>query len=829
MRYGYFDDKAREYVIDRPDTPAPWVNYLGSPAYGAIISNNAGGYSFERSGANGRILRYVFNQFDQPGRYIYLRDDESGDFWSASWQPVAKDLNDYQVKCCHGMGYTRMEASYADISSKAVYYVPQGKAYEVWALTVTNDSDRDRSLTLTGYAEFTNHSNYEQDQVNLQYSLFIGRTVFEGNRITQQIHGNLDALAQGEDVDDKTVTERFFGLAGAPVSSYCGDKTAFLGAYHGYGNPQGVAAGDLGNLESYNENSCGALSCKVKLAPGESKTILFATGMKPSAQAAAILAGYTDPAAQVQQEVDALKAEWYSRFSHLQVETPDPAFNTMLNTWNAYNCFITFIWSRAASLIYCGLRNGYGYRDTVQDIQGIIHLEPEMACEKIRFMLSAQVDNGGGLPLVKFTHNPGHEDTPDDPSYVKETGHPAYRADDALWLFPTVYKYVAESGNLAFLDEVIPFANKDQGTVYEHLKRAVEFSLNHLGPHGLPAGLYADWNDCLRLGANGESAFVAFQFYYAMRILRQFAAHRGADQDVRWLDEKLTEYQSRIQELCWDGDRFIRGFTEAGERIGEAAAPEANFWLNPQSWAVISGLADSHQADTIMEGVSQRLNTAYGAVLMDPPYHAHAFDGALAVIYNPGTKENAGIFSQSQGWLILAEALCGHGERAFGYFTENAPAAQNDRAEIRHLEPYCYGQFTEGPASKHFGRSQVHWLTGTASTVMVGCVEGILGLRPDLDGLRLAPAIPKEWDSFTMEKDFRGHRLHICVENPGHHESGCRSLTLNGQAMPDNYIPASALRDENDIILTMLSTKKTAGCCLWGEGSTRRCFCFRII
>ena len=801
MRYGYFDDKAREYVIDRPDTPAPWVNYLGSPAYGAIISNNAGGYSFERSGANGRILRYVFNQFDQPGRYIYLRDDESGDFWSASWQPVAKDLNDYQVKCCHGMGYTRMEASYADISSKAVYYVPQGKAYEVWALTVTNDSDRDRSLTLTGYAEFTNHSNYEQDQVNLQYSLFIGRTVFEGNRITQQIHGNLDALAQGEDVDDKTVTERFFGLAGAPVSSYCGDKTAFLGAYHGYGNPQGVAAGDLGNLESYNENSCGALSCKVKLAPGESKTILFATGMKPSAQAAAILAGYTDPAAQVQQEVDALKAEWYSRFSHLQVETPDPAFNTMLNTWNAYNCFITFIWSRAASLIYCGLRNGYGYRDTVQDIQGIIHLEPEMACEKIRFMLSAQVDNGGGLPLVKFTHNPGHEDTPDDPSYVKETGHPAYRADDALWLFPTVYKYVAESGNLAFLDEVIPFANKDQGTVYEHLKRAVEFSLNHLGPHGLPAGLYADWNDCLRLGANGESAFVAFQFYYAMRILRQFAAHRGADQDVRWLDEKLTEYQSRIQELCWDGDRFIRGFTEAGERIGEAAAPEANFWLNPQSWAVISGLADSHQADTIMEGVSQRLNTAYGAVLMDPPYHAHAFDGALAVIYNPGTKENAGIFSQSQGWLILAEALCGHGERAFGYFTENAPAAQNDRAEIRHLEPYCYGQFTEGPASKHFGRSQVHWLTGTASTVMVGCVEGILGLRPDLDGL--APAIPKEWDSFTMEKDFRGHRLHICVENPGHHESGCRSLTLNGQAMPDNYIPASALRDENDIILTM--------------------------
>ena len=803
MRYGTFDDAAREYVIDRPDTPAPWVNYLGSPEYGAIISNNAGGYSFARSGANGRILRYIFNQFDQPGRYLYLRDDESGDYWSASWQPVGKPLTEYQSECRHGMGYTRMLARYAGIRSEATYYVPRDSAYEVWALTVANDSPRPRSLTLTGYAEFTNHSNYEQDQVNLQYSLFIGRTLFEGDRVTQQVHGNLDALAAGEDVDDKTVTERFFGLAGAKAASYCGDKAAFLGAYHGYGDPAGVACGDLGNVDSYNENSCGALSCKLTLAPGESRTVAFVLGMKPSAEAAAILARYADPAPVVAAEVEALKAHWYGRLDHLRVDTPDPAFNTMINTWNAYNCFITFVWSRAASLIYCGLRNGYGYRDTVQDIQGIIHLEPEMACEKIRFMLSAQVDNGGGLPLVKFTHNPGHEDTPDDASYVKETGHPAYRADDALWLFPTVYKYIAESGNTAFLDEVIPFANRDEGTVYEHLKRAVQFSLDHLGPHGLPAGLYADWNDCLRLGANGESAFVAFQFYYALEVLRRFAVHKGLTGDAAWLDAKLAEYGGKIQTLCWDGDRFIRGFTEAGERIGAAGDPEANLWLNPQSWAVISGLATPAQTETVMEQVHARLNTAYGAVLMDPPYHAHAFDGALAVIYNPGCKENAGIFSQSQGWLILAEALCGHGQRAFEYFTENAPAAQNDRAEVRRLEPYCYGQFTEGPASKHFGRSQVHWLTGTASTVMVGCVGGILGLRPDLDGLRLAPAVPKEWDAFTIEKDFRGKKLHIRVENPDHRESGWRSLTLNGRALPDAYLPAAALEAENDVVLVM--------------------------
>ena len=803
MKYGYFDDKEREYVIDHPDTPSPWVNYLGSPEYGAIISNNAGGYSFARSGANGRILRYIFNQFDQPGRYIYIRDNASGDYWSASWQPVGKELGQYQSKCCHGMGYTRMLADYSGIHSEADYYVPLGKSYEVWALTVTNQSDRARDLTLTGYAEFTNHSNYEQDQVNLQYSLFITRTLFEKNRIIQQIHGNLDALREDEEVDDKKVTERFFALAGGEVSSYCGDKDAFLGKYHGYGNPQGVISGDLGNITSYNENSCGALSCKVTLDPGESRTVLFLLGMKSSAEAAAITDSYTDPAGQVRQEIHALKADWYAKLDHLKINTPDHAFNTMINTWNAYNCFITFVWSRAASFVYCGLRNGYGYRDTVQDIQGIIHLAPEMACEKIRFMLSAQVDNGGGLPLVKFTHNPGHEDTPDDASYVQETGHPAYRADDALWLFPTVYKYIAETGNTAFLDEVIPFANKGEGTVYEHLKRAVQFSFDHLGPHGLPAGLYADWNDCLRLGAEGESSFVALQFYYAMTILKKFAVYKQDSGYVRYLEEKQEETGQKIQKLCWDNDRFIRGYTEKGERIGAAADPEANLWLNPQSWAVISGLASREQADAALENVYQRLNTAYGAVLMDPPYHEHAFDGALAVIYNQGTKENSGIFSQSQGWLILAEALSGHGNRAFGYFTENAPAAQNDRAEIRRLEPYCYGQFTEGPASSHFGRSHVHWLTGTASTVMVGCVEGILGLRPDLGGIRIAPAVPESWDSFEIDKDFRGKHLHIRVENPDHRESGCRSMSLNGKELPDNYIPEGLLKEENEILLTL--------------------------
>ena len=564
-----------------------------------------------------------------------------------------------------------------------------------------------------------------------------------------------------------------------------------------------MITGKLSNKGNYNENSCGALSTVLSLAPGETKEITFLVGMKGDAEAGEIVEHYKNCQDVCKRELEELIEYWHGQLSHFQIRTPSPEFNTMINTWNAYNCFMTFIWSRAASFTYCGLRNGYGYRDTVQDIQGVIHLAPEMAVEKIRFMLSAQVDNGGGLPLVKFTHNPGHEDTPDDASYVQETGHPAYRADDALWLFPTVYKYVSETGNVAFMDEVIPFANKGEATVYEHLKRAIAFSENHLGKHGMPAGLYADWNDCLRLGKDGESTFVALQYYYAMTILREFADYKEDKEYIEYLNESQKKLGKLIQDLCWNEDRFIRGFTEDGAVIGKRTDPEANMWLNPQSWAVISGLADDAQADLALDMVYKRLNTEYGAILMDPPYHAHAFEGALAVIYNAGTKENAGIFSQSQGWIILAEALRGHGERAFGYFMENAPAAQNDRAEIRRLEPYCYGQFTEGKASPNFGRSHVHWLTGTASTVMVGCVEGILGMRPDFGGLRIAPSVPKEWDKFEIDKDFRGCKLHIIVHNPGHVESGFKKMIVNREELGENYIPQEKLTEITEVELFM--------------------------
>ena len=796
MQYGYFDETAREYVITNPDTPQPWANYLGSPAYGAIITQSAGGYSFVRSGAAGRILRYTFNQFDEPGRYLYLRDDASGDFWSASWKPVQKPLDLYRSQCRHGTAYTEFQSAYGDIRSSALYYVPLGAAHEVWRLTVENTGAAPRALSVFSYCEFTNEDHYEQDMVNLQYTQFISRTEWKGDHILQHINEHCERDATGANGH-----ERFFGMTGALAASHTGWRDAFLGKKR-FDAPQAVADGHCGGEECYNGNPCGAIHTALYLAPGEQRTLVFLLGQKTEPEARALIDAYAAaPAETVDAEWRALKSYWHGKLANLHVNTPDERFNAMVNTWNAFQCFTTVVWSRAASLQYCGQRNGYGYRDTVQDIQGIIHLDAALAKERLTFMLSAQVSHGGGLPLVKYSHNPGHEDTPEQESYVRETGHPHYRADDALWLFPTVYQYVAETGDTAYLQEVIPYADRDAGTVLDHLRRAIGFSMAHLGPHGMPAGLHADWNDCLRLGAQGESTFVAFQLYGAMRILRAWSAEDAAYD--AWLDAESEKLLNTLNTLCFEGDRFVRGFTEAGAVIGSRRDAEASLWLNPQSWAVISGAATGAQADAILQTAHDGLNTPYGLQLMAPAYREHAFEGARMLLFNPGTKENAGVFCQPQGWAILAEALLGHGDRAFAYFAESSPASFNDRAELRGIEPYVHGQFIEGSESPYAGRAHVHWLTGTASTVMVGCVQGILGLRPTPEGLAVSPAIPAAWDGFTLRKVFRGKVLHITVDNRAHRESGVTRMILTGKAHAPGVIRADELLAENELTVVM--------------------------
>lgn len=800
MQYGYFDDANREYVIARPDTPAPWANYLGSPEYGAIISNHAGGYSFVRSGANGRLLRYRFNSVpaDQPGRYIYIRDRESGDFWSGSWQPVGKPLNVYRSECRHGLSYTVISSSYSGISTETLYLVPLRRTHEVWRFKIRNDGARKRSVSVFGYAEFTNDGNYEQDGVNLQYTQFITRTCFKENRIVQ-LHNELC----GRKPNGSNGEERFFGVAGAPVSSWCGDREEFIGPYRSYANPIAIEKGQCSDTPNYGGNSAGALQIDLELAPGEEKQLCFVFGPGADDEAKKILAEYEDPHC-AETRWEEIKDFWEEKLCRFSVSTPDENFNHMVNTWNAYQCFITFLWSRAASFTYCGLRNGLGFRDTVQDIQGILHLVPEMGLGRIRLMLSGQTSCGAGLPLVGFHHEPGNVTLPGDPDY----NYDPYRSDDALWLFPTISQYIGETGNIRFLDEVIPFADCGEADVYEHLWRAIRFSLDHIGAHGLPAGLYADWNDCLRMGEKGESVFVAFQLYYAMRILHDFARMREDHESMVQLDAECVKLKKVLNDVCWEGDRYLRGIRESGEKVGAKDDPEANLWLNPQSWAVISGCANREQAETVLESVYHRLNTKYGAVILDPPYRNHGFDGARMLLFNPSLKENGSVFSQTQGWLILAEALVGHGNRAFEYYRKCNPAEQNEHAEIRRLEPYVHGQFVEGPQSPHAGRAHVHWLTGTASTVMTACIRGILGLRPTVDGLRIRPCIPADWKEFTMEKVFRGKRLHITVKNPSGAQGGAVRIVLNGETLPNDLVPFGQMETENNIVVTILGKER---------------------
>ena len=796
MQYGHFDLKNKEYVITKPNTPAPWCNYLGSPEYGAIVSNNAAGYSFVKSGANGRIARYRFNStMALPGRYIYLRDNDTADYWSASWQPVGKPIDQYKSECRHGTAYSVLTSEYADIKSEVTYYVPMGATYEVWRTKVTNTGDKERNLSAFGFIEFTNENNYEQDQVNLQYTLFITRTSFEGNKVLQHINEN-----SGKDATGSNHRERFFGLAGEKAVGACGDLNAFIGDYRTYANPIMVEDGKLNGAMNYNSNACGALQSDITLGAGETKEFIYVLGQKDNEQANKILALYEEEG-RVDREVDELKAYWHAKLENFSIETPSEEFNNMINVWNAYQCFITFTWSRAASLIYCGLRNGYGYRDTVQDIQGIIHLAPEMAKEQIKFMLSAQTVKGAGLPLVKYTHTAGKENTPDDAEYVKETGHPSYRGDDVLWLFPTVYKYISESGDLAFLDEEILFADKEEtATVYEHLKRAIEFTVSEKGAHGLPVNRLSDWNDALPLGQKGESTFVAFQVIYAAKILLKYANERKDVQYAEYLEKTIDDVTEKL-DSCWNEDRFIRGIYEDGRLIGERTSKTASMWLNPQSWSVISGYADKEKSKKAMESVERELATPYGALLMAPAHEGKYKNGGSWG--NKCTKENGGIFSQPQGWLILAETMLGHGNKAYKYWKSACPAAYNDRAELRMMEPYVHGQFIEGKDSPFAGRAHVHWLTGTASTVMVASVEGILGLKPESKGIVIEPCVPSNWKEFTIKKLFRGKWLNITVKNPNGNEWGVKCITVNGKEIDGTLITEDILCETNDIKVEM--------------------------
>ena len=797
MQYGYFDDNAKEYVITRPDTPQSWSNYLGSTEYGAIITNNAGGYGFYKTGARGRFLRLFFNSIpmDQPGRYFYLRDKANGDYWSASWQPVGKPLDQYQSTCRHGTAYSVFESRYAGIATEATYFVPLGQTFEYWQLKVTNESDRPRDIDVFTYCEFTNQWMTFQDQVNLQYSLFIVRgSLTDDNLLRIAIEDNLTPR------DEETLLhyrhhQTWMTLVGAPLAGYDTSRDAFLGTYRSYHNPLTVEKGQCSNSNTYGDNSCGTLHTTLTLQPGESREVLVMLGIGDARVVGKRTVAEYGSLERAAIELQKLKDAWHARLGSLVAQTPDEDFNHTVNVWGLYNCLITFAWSRAASLVYNGERDGLGFRDSVQDILGISAAIPEEAQARLELMLTGQVSSGGAIPVIQaFGHRPGHESPP-----------PAedYRSDDCLWFFNVVPAMVGETGDLSFYDKVLPYADKGEATVFGHLRRALEFNLERTGAHGLPCGLHADWNDCLKLGYYGESLFVAFQVQLGLTIYAEIAERLGKPEEAAWARAQHKTLEAAIQKCAWDGDWFIWAIGDDGTMYGTKESPEGQVYLNTQIWSVISGAATPEQAERCMQTVKEHLATPYGLMLCAPAFVNMPVDVMRALVFNPGIKENAGIFNHTQGWGVMAECLLGHGDQAYAYYRAAMPAAYNDRAEIRQCEPYVQAQTTYSTFSPRAGNTRTSWLTGAAAWAYFSATQYILGIRPEFDGLRIDPCIPSTWPGFTATRRFRGRTVQIEVKNPNGVCRGVKSLTLNGEVLPGNLVPADKLGEKNSVVIIL--------------------------
>ncbi len=789
MKAGYFDDKNREYVITQPDTPKPWCNYLGDSSFGAVVTNQAAGYTFYKSAAQGRLTRFRFNgpPADYPGKYLYFHDADTGTFWSNSWSPVIQPKDEFEYLCRHGSGYTTIESTCHDIASKVTYFIPLGKTYEVWQVEVTNRSSASRELRLFPFVETPCNWNAEDDTRNLQYTQFISRAVCREGMI--DIGSNVNMPTDPDNFENKDQKRHtFFALAGIEAAGYDCDLETFFGPFGSYGRPAAVESGTCNQSASAGDMPCAALQVNICLQPGESCcfAVLFGVGQagEEGKQAQAEMA----TPVKREQALQVVKDHWHGRLNSLHVQTPDAAFDSMANMWAPYNNLMTFYWSRTASLVYAGERDGLGYRDSLQDIVGASMLVTEEAAERLSLLLTGQLQNGGAMSVVKpFAHHPGHEPEPDH-----------YRADDALWLFNAVPAYVKETGCIDYYRQILPYADQGEGTVFDHLKRAIQFSLEHSGAHGLPCGLFADWNDCLRLGEKGESVFVAFQLRYALREYIDIAMLLKEDGEADWAELQLARLDGDLAEHAWDGEWYLRAYRYDGLKFGSHENPEGSIFMNAQTWAVWSGHATGDRAEKAMAAMQEHLDTDYGIMLCTPPYVETDPQVALGRLMNPGMKENGGIFNHTQGWAVLAATVLGQPDLAWKYLSQCLPARFNEMAEVRQVEPYVVCQSTHSRFSPRFGAGRLSWLSGSAVWNYVAMTQAILGIQPDYHGLRLRPCLPSHWEGYEASRQFRGCTLEITVSRDPEQAS---TLRLNGQLLEGDLIPTTLLRaNETNVI-----------------------------
>lgn len=777
MKYGYFDDENREYVIERPDIPVSWTNYLGLQDLVAVISHNAGGYAWFKSTEHGRVTRFRPNgvPLDRPGYYVYLRDDETGEYWSLSWQPVGKDFCRAKYETRHGLTYSQFTCDYQGIAAEQLLFIPLDDNVLLWDVRVKNNSGRKRRLSVFNYLEWSNQ-HVKLDNQDFQMSLYASGTNFKDDIIEF-------------DFFYEPWTYHFLTSNFEPDSYDC-VRDKFLGVYHTETNPIAVERGECSNSSELGGNHCGSLHKSTVLSPGEAQRLIFIMGVGSRDAAGYAMKEKYSVLNNVDQAFNSLKEHWQEKVSTYQVTTPHPGMNTMLNTWNLYQADVCVRLSRFGSFIEVGGRSGLGFRDTAQDVMGALHANPRIAQQRIEELLNAVTQEGYGLHLFDpIVFKAEHQKLPSAklPTVVPTPGPQDIVhgledtcADDALWLVPAVCEWVMESGDSTFFDKVIPYVDGGKGTVYEHLCKILDFSAKYVGQRGSCLGLRADWNDCLNLGG-GESAMVSFMHYWALQYFIDAAKYLGRNDDVKKYSAMSEKVKHACEQVLWDGEWYLRGFTKSGRKIGSRASNEGKLFLNAQNWAVYSGAAQKARAIKAMDAVYQYLFSHYGIHLLWPAYSQPDDQiGFITRVYK-GIKENAAIFTHPNPWAIVAECKLDRGDRAMEYYNAMLPYNQNDIIEIRESEPYSYCQFILGKDHTAHGRARHPWLTGSAAWFYIAATKFILGIRPSYEGLLVDPCTPPDWDSFEVTRRWRGAIYHIQINNPDHVMKNVCSVLLNGQ------------------------------------------------
>lgn len=790
MKFGFFNDSDREYVITSPATPQPWINYLGNEEFFSLISNTCGGYSFYKDAKLLRLTRYRYNNVpaDTNGRYYFIKHNDT--VWTPAWQPVKTELDSYE--CRHGLGYSRFTSSKNKIEAKLTAFVPLHETCEVNQLILTNNNETCEQLDLISYVEFC-FWNAVDDATNFQRNLSLGEVEVCGSEIYHK-------------TEYRERRNHFaYYTVNAEIDGFDTSRDAFLGVYGSIERPQAVLAGTSSDSIASGGAVIGSHHLKVTLKPGESKSFVFVLGysenpyedkweapniIKKDAARAAMKRFSTDE--QVEKALNDLKEYWNTLLATFSVDSADEKLNRMVNIWNQYQCMVTFNMSRSASYFESGIGRGMGFRDSCQDLLGFVHLIPDRARQRILDIAATQFEDGSAYHQYQPLTKKGNSDIGSGFN------------DDPLWLIAGTAAYIKETGDLSILDEMVDFNNDPAlaKPLSEHLKRSFDYTLTHLGPNGLPLIGRADWNDCLNLncfskepgesfqtfgpseGPVAESVFIAGMFVkygkeYA-KINRLLGNTSEADRALKAVDEM---YQT-VLTAEWDGEWFLRAYDATGEKIGSKECEEGKIYIEPQGFCVLAdiGVKEGH-AKKALDSVKEHLDTKYGIVLQQPAYSKYYLNLGEISSYPPGYKENAGIFCHNNPWVSIAETRIGRGDRAFEIYRRTCPAYIEEISEIHCTEPYVYSQMIAGKDAPKHGEAKNSWLTGTAAWTFVNVSQYILGIRPSFDGLEIDPCLPSNMDGFTATRKYRNAVYYITVKNPNHVEKGVQKLTVNGEVV----------------------------------------------